>query len=119
MKFLSILAAGAALAALSACNEGYGTEVGWGPSGYAYDGWYDGYYGPVYEGYWGDDGGFWYRGNAGDHHWRRGDGTHFRRDQPMAGVNTPQHDARPFQHFGGTINTRPSGRMPHFPRNGH
>ncbi|MDE2405578.1 MAG: hypothetical protein KGM17_13000 [Sphingomonadales bacterium] len=117
MKTLPILAAVAALATLSACDEGYGgTEIGWGPAGYAYDGWYDGYYGPIYDGYWGDDGGFWYRSRSVDRHWRRGDGAHFRREQPMPGVNMPHNDARTFQHFNGSIQTRPQGRMPHFPR---
>lgn len=46
--------------ALSACDNGFGyggTSVGVGYAGspYAYDAYYDGFYGPIYDGYWGND----------------------------------------------------------------
>ena len=43
----------------------------------AYDGFYDGYYGPFYDGYWARDGYFYYSHGG---HWRRDDGRHFRHE---------------------------------------
>jgi len=51
-----------------------GVAVAGGPD--YYDGYYDGFYGPFDDGYWGDDGFFWYRG--GDRGWHRDDAHHFR-----------------------------------------
>jgi hypothetical protein len=42
-----------------------------------YDGYYDGSYGAFDDGYWGDDGFFWYRG--GDHGFHRDEAHHFQR----------------------------------------
>ncbi|MGH6986683.1 MAG: hypothetical protein ACRED9_07580 [Caulobacteraceae bacterium] len=80
----SVLAAASALALLAGC-AGYG---GYGPGGgvavgfvapVGYDGWYDGYYGPIYNGYWGDNGVFYYRST--DHAaWHADSGGHFRHD---------------------------------------
>jgi hypothetical protein len=43
-----------------------------------YDGYYDGFYGPFNDGYWGTDGNFWYDSD-GHNNWRRDDGHHFQR----------------------------------------
>ena len=60
---------------LSGCVVG---EVGVaGGPGY-YDGYYDGFYGPFNDGYWGNDGFFWY--SDGGHNWVRDDARHFRHD---------------------------------------
>lgn len=78
-----LLAAAALMPALSlgACAGGYygggGGYYAGGPV--AYDGFYDDYYGPIYDGYWGTDGFFYYRGGVGEHRFRRGDPAHFHR----------------------------------------
>lgn len=67
-RIILALTFGAACAGLGACAEdGYY----YGPHDHyyshrpvAYDGWYDGYYGPIYDGYWGD-GGFYYSTGEG------------------------------------------------------
>jgi hypothetical protein len=46
---------------------------------YAYEGYYDGHYGAIYDGYWGRDGGFYYRNADRERSYRRGDGAHFNR----------------------------------------
>jgi hypothetical protein len=77
-KMLLIAGSLLVLTGMSACAD-YGYGYGHGPGRYAdYDLYYDDYYGPVREGYWGDDGLFYYR----DAHrrWQRDDGRHFRRD---------------------------------------
>ena len=43
-----------------------------------YDGYYDGTYGAFNDGYWGNDGAFYYA--DGEHNWHRDDSNHFRRD---------------------------------------
>lgn len=81
-----LLSAGAALILAGCAGPGY---VG---GGVAYDGYYDNAYGPIYDGYWGDGGVFFYRsGHRG--RYIRDTGGHFRRDaqngyQPMH-VNGP------------------------------
>jgi hypothetical protein len=81
MRIRAILGAGAAAALLAGCVD-YGVGYyGPGPApNLAYDVWYDGHYGPIYDGYWASDGGgFIYR--KGPHAgWRRGSAKHFRRD---------------------------------------
>jgi hypothetical protein len=48
--------------------------------GYVYvDGYYDDFYGPFYDGYWGDGGYFYYR-TGPDADWRRDDARHFRHE---------------------------------------
>lgn len=66
--------------ALSACatGRGYG-GYGGGYGDYAYNGYYDNYYGPIVGGYWGAGDTFYYRTRP-DGDWRRDDGRHFRRD---------------------------------------
>jgi len=93
MKLPLILAAGAALVMLAGCETGpYGPGPGYyGPVGdIEYDGWYDGFYGPVYDGYW-RGGHFWYR-DAEGHPFRRDTANHF------------AHEAHgpSFQHIHGT-----------------
>jgi len=69
-----ILCAGAALMLASCAGPGY---VGGG--GVAYDGFYDDYYGPIYDGYWGDGGVFFYRSHPHGHY-VRDRGGHFRHE---------------------------------------
>jgi hypothetical protein len=89
-------------------HGGYSVGIGYADA-YPYDGYYDGFYGSVYDGYWGNDGYFYYRGNANDRRFRRGDHAHFGRQpgngghwQPMRGNFQPSHGMR----------------MPSFPRGG-
>ena len=85
----TLLVALCAVSALSlgACTEGRGyggVEVGLGTP-YGYSSYYDDYYGPVYDGYWGDDGGFYYRRSEHETRYRRGDSAHFSRNAPSNG----------------------------------
>ncbi len=59
-----------------AYREGPPGPYAGGPS--YYDGYYDDYYGPVEEGFWGPDGYFYYGDH--DHNFHRGEPAHFRRD---------------------------------------
>lgn len=98
---------------LAACvDDGYGGVgvASYGPGPYSYDGWYDGYYGPIYDGYWGSDNYFYYRHGNGDRGYMRGDRGHFRRDTPQG-----QHNYQPLH---GTMTPGQGMRMPHFPRGG-
>jgi hypothetical protein len=108
MKHVLALA-GLAAAALSlgACaDEMYAGGGNWGGP-VAYDGWYDGAYGDVYDGYWGDDGYFYYRHGSNDHKYYRGDRAHFARGDSAPGGN--------YHHIQGAIQSQPQGvRMPHF-----
>jgi len=89
MKITALLVAVAATA-LSACA----TEVAYGPGpGYpvaavGWDGYYDDYYGPIYAGYWGNDG-FYYRASTRDG-FNHDDGQHVRREASQG-----------FHHIGG------------------
>ena len=84
-----ILTAAVSAIGLAACEDtydngygyGYGSSsYGYGPYGYAYvDGYYDNFYGPFYEGYWGPDAYFYYR-TAPSSGFIRDDEHHFRRD---------------------------------------
>jgi len=97
---------------LAGCADdyAYGGGVAYGPGPYAYDGWYDGYYGPIYDGYWGSDNYFYYRRGGGDRAYIRGDGGHFRHDAPGG-----EHHYQPLR---GSM-TPPQGvHMPHFPGGG-
>ena len=74
MKLPVALAAVASVGALLAgCASG--DYYGPGPVAVGYDGYYDGYYGPVYDGYWRGDH-FWWRDAVG-HRYRRDDAHHF------------------------------------------
>ena len=72
-KYLLMLAA---LTLVAGCETRVPIRSGVGLA--YYDGYYDGYYGPFDDGYWGNDGFFWYRG--GDRGWHRDDAHHFRHD---------------------------------------
>jgi hypothetical protein len=92
MKIRQVLVAGAAVMMMAGCAD-YGVGY-YGPGPVAavdYDGYYDGYYGPIYDGYW-NGGSFYYRTRAGGH-WRKG-GNHFRRTE-SAGFNHIQGTAHP------------------------
>ncbi len=92
MAIRIIVTSAVAAALLCGCAGGYG----YGPGGsvVAYDGYYDDYYGPIYDGYWGGDG-FYYRGHAGDS-FHRDDGQHFRREASTG-----------FHHVGGKAHVGP------------
>lgn len=94
---------------LAAC-AGTGVAVAYAPGPYAYDGWYDGYYGPIYDGYWGDDGYFYYRHGEGEGAYVRGDRAHFARQAPQGPHN--------FQRIQGNTAPRQGVRAPHFPGGG-
>lgn len=108
MKRFPVLASLAlGLVALSGCDDDYrGASIGMNPSPYA--GWYDGHYGPIFDGYWGFDNLFYYRTGPNDRAFRRGDPRHFRPgDGPSPGPG--------FGRFQGTLRPPPQGtRMPHF-----
>jgi hypothetical protein len=76
-----LLTASAAVVLVAGCAD-YGMGYGYGPGPVAdveYDGYYDGAYGPIYDGYWGDNGAFFYR-NSASGRYRRADAAHVRRD---------------------------------------
>ena len=93
-KMIIALCATVVALPLAGCNEngyGGGVAVGYG-SPYAYNGYYDDYYGPIYDGYWGDGDAFFYRSHSHGRYVRDA-GGHFRHDamngyQPMH-VNGP------------------------------
>jgi hypothetical protein len=101
-----IVAAAAALVSLplAGCATGYGDVYAGGP--YGYDGFYDDYYGPIYDGYWGSDGFFYYRGGAHEQRFRRGDSSHFVRGGPPSGGH--------FHDMHGTFTPDRGMHMPHF-----
>ncbi|MDR3508873.1 MAG: hypothetical protein P4L64_13340 [Caulobacteraceae bacterium] len=72
------LAVGVALLAGCAYDEGRHSHGGGGMS-VGYGGYYDDFYGPFHDGYWGGDGYFYYR-DRDDHPWRRDDARHFRHE---------------------------------------
>ena len=73
---LAALVAGGALIMSGCADEGYYHH---GPMAVGYAGYYDDAYGPFNDGYWADDG-FFYYSTGGDRHYRRDDAHHFRRD---------------------------------------
>ncbi len=78
MKMMMGLAALTAGALLAGCaGTYYGGGYGGPVAAVGYDGYYDDYYGPFDDGYWGADGGFYYRGS--DHSYHRDTGGHFSR----------------------------------------
>lgn len=96
----ALLAAAAALT-LSACAE----DLGYGPSFGGDMVYYDSYYGPFYNGYWGPDGVFWYSPGRG-RPYVRDDSHHFRRDNPGG----PFHPER--THPGWVRHHGPGGTQP-------
>ncbi len=109
-RFLALagLAAGALTLGGCATDDTYGYHSAyWDHGPYTYETYYDGYYGQFNDGYWGDDGFFYYRG-ANDHVYHRGDNTHFRHDGNGDGGTT-------YTHMQGNLNRPEQGtRMPHF-----
>ena len=95
----TILTIGAAALMLSACtgpgHERVAVDVGVGGAPVAYDGYYDGYYGPYYDGYWGTDGFFYY--SDANRHFVRDNDHHFRRE-PASGFRKVTAHARPKDH---------------------
>ena len=106
-RALTIALLAAASVPLSACAGGVGLELE-SPGPYAYDGYYDGYYGPVYDGYWGNDGYFYYRHGEGEGAYVRGDRDHFAREAPQGRQN--------YQPMHGTTTPRAGVRAPNYPR---
>lgn len=106
-RFMALAGIAAVALSLSACAaEVYSGGGDWGGP-VAYDGWYDGYYGDVYDGYWGSDGYFYYRHGGGDRSYYRGDRNHFAHGGSAPGGN--------YRHMQGSIQSQPQGvRMPHF-----
>ena len=80
MKRAIVLSAAlAAVMGLSGCTGYYGgAGVGYAYNDYD-DLYYDNYYGPVRDGYWSNDGWYYYRDHT-TRQYRRDDGRHFRRD---------------------------------------
>lgn len=83
MKYVMLVAAGAAFL-LSGCGSDGGRQhhaaystLGERAVDYG-DGYYDGFYGPFVDGYWGADNFFYYKDP--DNRWRRDEGHHFRHD---------------------------------------
>lgn len=110
-RTFALLGLALATAPLSACaGDGYGYGgLTW--SSHPYYGWYDNYYGPFHDGYWGNDSYFYFRLNDRERSFRRDRNRHFRRD------DRPPGDG--FRRFEGTTQPPPRGtRMPRFPRDG-
>ncbi len=74
MRKMLIAAALGGMMILPACAGGYGY---YGASAGPADVYYDGFYGPYTEGYWGPDAAFYYRG--GDGRFIRDESNHYRR----------------------------------------
>jgi hypothetical protein len=78
-KFLLPMAAALLVAGCADDHGNVGVAAAGGPGNY--DGYYDGFYGPFNDGYWGNDGFFWYSG--GDRAFHRDEGHHFQRTAAM------------------------------------
>jgi hypothetical protein len=107
-RLLIALAATLPALTLGACaaDYGYGGAAVYAGGPYAYDGFYDDYYGPIYDGYWGNDGFFYYRSAAHDRRFRRGDARHFQRGGPPPGDR--------FHPMQGSLTPQQGMQMPHF-----
>lgn len=83
-KRLILIAAATLPLAACATDDYYGgrgyASIGYSDGYYPYSGYYDGFYGPVYDGYWGADDYFYYRSAPTARAYIRGDRDHFRRD---------------------------------------
>ena len=83
LAFTAVLATAALMSGCAGeymAAGGGSDEIDVAPQGY--NAWYDGYYGPFMNGYWGADGAFYYRIMGG--RYLRDDSDHFRRS-PAAG----------------------------------
>jgi len=83
MMVLGLAIAGMAITLPSCASYGHGP--GFGVAALDYDAYYDDAYGPFYDGYWGDDGAFYYRGGP-DGGFSRDGGGHFQHG-PAAGFH--------------------------------
>jgi hypothetical protein len=63
MRFMTLGVALATLSLLACASYDHGRRGGY--ASLDYDAYYDDAYGPFYDGYWGDDGGFYYRNGPG------------------------------------------------------
>ena len=72
-----LICASAAAILLSGCA--YDRPAYYAEGAYPYPVYYDGYYGPIWDGYWGVDG-FFYFVDVHGHQFRRDDGHHFSRE---------------------------------------
>lgn len=86
-------------------NMTSGTYFGNMQGKYPYEGYYDGTAGPIYDGYWGKDGVFYYRSNPYDRHFRAGSPDHFKRKSPGGR----------FEQMRGTLTPIDGVEMPEFP----
>jgi hypothetical protein len=77
-KMRKIILPLAALLLLAGCATRQRVDVGFRGGPGVYDGYYDGYYGGFNDGYWGNDGFFWYSGR--DQVWHLDEDRHFRRE---------------------------------------
>jgi hypothetical protein len=80
-KLISIICAATVITFAGGCADhansvALGVEEPYG--GYPYDGYYDDFYGPFDDGYWGGDGFFYFSDGRGG--FRRDDGNHFRHE---------------------------------------
>lgn len=101
--FIIALCAAVPALTVAGCYGGGGAVYSSGSFGY--NGYYDDYYGPIYDGYWGGDGAFYYRRDVREHAYRRGDRAHF------------AHGTAPsaqFHEIHGTMSPSPHMHMPHF-----
>lgn len=94
-KLASVALVAAAAVSMTACADTYGhhDRYAYAGDGVYADGYYDGFYGTVDTGYWGDDGAFMYRGS--DRQFHRDDSGHFRKDQANGYKAVHTHAARP------------------------
>ena len=88
MKTLALCALGSTLL-LGGCayDEGYHHHHDYVSVDADYDGYYDDFYGPVADGYWGEDNFFYYT-DAPGHPYRRDTDHHFRHDNGGNGFHT-------------------------------
>lgn len=86
-----------AMISLGGCTGYYGgAGVGYGYNSYD-DLYYDNYYGPVRDGYWSQDGWYYYRDRT-TRQYRRDDGRHFRRDAADGYHSARMHRGRDHDH---------------------
>ena len=106
----AVSCAGLAMLSLAGCsgstlNSSSGTYIGNMRGTVPYQGYYDGDIGPIFDGYWGTDGLFYYRTGPGDRHFRAGSSEHFKR------ASGGSH----FQRMQGSVTPMEGVEMPNFP----
>ena len=101
-----LIATAATAILLSGCAYSpYSAEAG---VAYAVPAYYDGFYGPYWDGYWGGDG-FFYFYDVHERHFHRDDGHHFRHDQAPGFAGIPHRNVargmpvNPSHAFGGPV----------------